>query len=694
MYSPTQHQPFSALDTLSLAATALTSNSSNSNSGSNSTSNSAKSSNPGSSGSGTGGEGSNLTRPKSAAEGNETNNSNGNETADNANSNTETNGAGNNENGESQADLHHEEQMANIGALGDGQGNLEGSGAEPDRDEDGNRNLAKSEHGSDNQNQNSLDHNDNHHHHHHHDNDQDNGHHQQNEQDNEQHGNENGNEQDSQQAANLALLSKYASNKSDSSGHGNINIDGVNVNIDDSTVGGGVEGVTGVDGATGVNGVDDDDYGYTNSSGLAIHPSLAAMSTDSNIYSAPGDFGNQYASFYGQNGSNQQGGQNQQPHGGRNGQHKQGGQQGGNGINTQGNLNGVNGEDGLNLMSISNITSSPNTRNMNNGNTNSNINNNSGNGRNLNVRTTLPPLQSINLAAAAMTGGAELSPSQGHNNHGHNGHNYHNNHNGHNSHNQILSPDSLPPVSSLNQYNDGTNNGGNSTYLHNGGNLVDVNSFDSFGASPGSHSGLINANGKRVHDQDEYNPNSNNSHSLNSTPTIRKKRQCAECNGWFSNLATHRSIHMANNSRPHTCDVCNRGFARPNDLFRHQKSHRDDAPFRCPLFVRGSGNGGVNGMNNGMNGLGGGNNGLNGIGIGEPACHQNGGFSRCDTYKNHLKAMHFEYPAGTKKKMRNGTAGKCKACQQAFATSDEWIATHIETGACKVVQQIKNGFGM
>ncbi|CAN6672269.1 hypothetical protein TRVA0_046S00166 [Trichomonascus vanleenenianus] len=158
--------------------------------------------------------------------------------------------------------------------------------------------------------------------------------------------------------------------------------------------------------------------------------------------------------------------------------------------------------------------------------------------------------------------------------------------------------------------------------------------------------------------------------------TARKKKQCSECNGWFSNLATHKSIHMSEHSRPHTCNVCGRGFARPNDLIRHQKSHQGDAPFRCPLFTKHNTTPSHPGQHSSQLIL-------------EPACHQNGGFSRCDTYKNHLKAMHFDYPPGTKKRDRAGVSGKCKGCGDMFETADEWIATHIETGQCDGIKRIR-----
>lgn len=160
--------------------------------------------------------------------------------------------------------------------------------------------------------------------------------------------------------------------------------------------------------------------------------------------------------------------------------------------------------------------------------------------------------------------------------------------------------------------------------------------------------------------------------SPNGSGSARRKKQCPQCMGWFSNLATHKSIHLADNSRPHTCQVCGRGFARPNDLFRHQKSHRGDAPFRCPLFVKPSINSRPDPSSGNL----------------EPACHQTGGFSRCDTYKNHLKAMHFEYPAGTKKRDRNGMSGRCKGCGLSFQSTEDWITEHIEKHECEGIKRI------
>lgn len=144
----------------------------------------------------------------------------------------------------------------------------------------------------------------------------------------------------------------------------------------------------------------------------------------------------------------------------------------------------------------------------------------------------------------------------------------------------------------------------------------------------------------------------------------RKKRQCPQCNLYFSNLATHKSTHLKPTSRPHVCKYCHRGFARPNDLFRHTKCHwkeigSDRGQFKCPFKL-------TLGESNSE----------------DHCCHPLGIFSRCDTFKNHLKAIHFKYPAGTRKEQRSKVAGTCRLCQQQFANVDDWLTNHVEKGTC------------
>ncbi|ODV68404.1 hypothetical protein HYPBUDRAFT_151894 [Hyphopichia burtonii NRRL Y-1933] len=148
----------------------------------------------------------------------------------------------------------------------------------------------------------------------------------------------------------------------------------------------------------------------------------------------------------------------------------------------------------------------------------------------------------------------------------------------------------------------------------------------------------------------------------------RKKRQCPECKLYFSNLATHKSTHLKPTSRPHICQYCNRGFARPNDLFRHVKCHwkeigSDKGQFKCPFKHHSPG---------------------------DYCCHSSGIFSRCDTFKNHLKAIHFQYPNGTKKDQRNKVPGECRMCHAQFKNVDDWLLNHIETNECQYGEYNKN----
>lgn len=358
------------------------------------------------------------------------------------------------------------------------------------------------------------------------------------------------------------------------------------------------------------------------------------------------------------------------------------------------------------LMSIANLTSpaglksdhsffDPNVLAMNNNNPSKNS-----------PSRPLPSLQSLGTSTIQHRNSKSISPSSSpyydSNNHRH----------------SMSGMEPLPPVSSLT-----SNTNIDNTLLSLQSQLSE--NHNNYNQQMQSNQTTDLPQGLLSNEDHNYQSSGSNNKSDSSSSNNRKKRQCSECFGWFSNLATHKSIHLGSNKRPHVCEECNRGFARPNDLFRHQKSHRGDAPFRCPFFfkpglmefgrtvegdsmkpdlkesphmMKRSGSTGSN--SNGASGKGRGN----GLGTGtaimtnhyypsnyhfEPSCHQNGGFSRCDTYKNHLKAMHFEYPPGTKKSQRNGVAGKCKACGEPFNSSDQWISEHVEPSQCFVMNKIK-----
>ncbi|PRT56610.1 Transcriptional regulator STP4 [Wickerhamiella sorbophila] len=150
----------------------------------------------------------------------------------------------------------------------------------------------------------------------------------------------------------------------------------------------------------------------------------------------------------------------------------------------------------------------------------------------------------------------------------------------------------------------------------------------------------------------------------------RPRRKCDICNGYFGNLSTHKSVHISKDFRSHICFVCGRKFSRTTDLSRHEQLHRG-AAYKCPLYCEKPLPADVQSVLNIL-----------------PSCHQNGCFTRGDTYKNHLKSMHFEYPSGTRKADRRASRGNCQACGQMFDNADIWMSSHIETGICSGVQTI------
>lgn len=149
----------------------------------------------------------------------------------------------------------------------------------------------------------------------------------------------------------------------------------------------------------------------------------------------------------------------------------------------------------------------------------------------------------------------------------------------------------------------------------------------------------------------------------------RKKRECPICHNFYSNLTTHKSIHNKG-SKPYACTTCSRAFKRLNDLIRHEKCHLSKLgawEYQCPFHP---------GQNSG-------------VPRGQ-LCHQTGYFTRCDTYKNHLKAIHFKYPPNTLKSERSKVSGHCKECGMFFNSVQEWLKTHIENNACPKIINFNN----
>lgn len=106
------------------------------------------------------------------------------------------------------------------------------------------------------------------------------------------------------------------------------------------------------------------------------------------------------------------------------------------------------------------------------------------------------------------------------------------------------------------------------------------------------------------------------------------------------------------------CKHCNARFKVKGYLTRHLKKHSASKAFKCPFYTEPK------------------------SGTSVTKCHPSGGFSRRDTYKTHLKALHFIYPPGTRSAERSYTNGRCAGCFQYFENNAVWLETHIETGAC------------
>lgn len=114
---------------------------------------------------------------------------------------------------------------------------------------------------------------------------------------------------------------------------------------------------------------------------------------------------------------------------------------------------------------------------------------------------------------------------------------------------------------------------------------------------------------------------------------------------------------VARQKSSYDCLYCDALFKVKGYLTRHLKKHNSLKAFVCPFYEE-EGNLGTK-------------------------CHPTGGFSRRDTYKTHLKALHFIYPPGTKLTERNEVGGRCAGCFEHFESNHQWLVRHIEVGECK-----------
>lgn len=114
--------------------------------------------------------------------------------------------------------------------------------------------------------------------------------------------------------------------------------------------------------------------------------------------------------------------------------------------------------------------------------------------------------------------------------------------------------------------------------------------------------------------------------------------------------------------KEYVCKECDASFKVKSYLTRHMRKHNNAKAFVCPFFEESELECGAKNATK---------------------CHPTGGFSRRDTYKTHLKALHFIYPPGTKSSDRNSIGGRCAGCFEFFDSNADWLKNHIEGGACK-----------
>lgn len=122
---------------------------------------------------------------------------------------------------------------------------------------------------------------------------------------------------------------------------------------------------------------------------------------------------------------------------------------------------------------------------------------------------------------------------------------------------------------------------------------------------------------------------------------------------------THELNGETDDLLKYQCSHCGAKFKVKGYLTRHVKKHNTSKAFHCP-FYKDYADGGK-----------------------RSKCHPTGGFSRRDTYKTHLKALHFIYPPGTKSNERSSVSGRCAGCFQCFENNMQWLETHIENGGCR-----------
>lgn len=145
---------------------------------------------------------------------------------------------------------------------------------------------------------------------------------------------------------------------------------------------------------------------------------------------------------------------------------------------------------------------------------------------------------------------------------------------------------------------------------------------------------------------------------------VTKKIKVEGFNVSLDHLSETDGASSGDEELKYKCDQCDSKFKVKSYLTRHRRKHNNANAFVCPFFEA------DDAPQEAKNGT---------------RCHHTGGFSRRDTYKTHLKALHFIYPPGTKSSDRSTIGGRCAGCFDFFESNANWLKSHIEGNQCKAI---------
>lgn len=190
----------------------------------------------------------------------------------------------------------------------------------------------------------------------------------------------------------------------------------------------------------------------------------------------------------------------------------------------------------------------------------------------------------------------------------------------------------------------------------------DINLSPTVSNSSSNNESILSANHKQLHKKKHIEDSPLTNHSSPLTPGHHDKLAHITSPSSSENITDLAGDDLSGDDKVHQCPHCDAVFKIRGYLTRHLKKHAVKKAYSCP-FHKYSVYIDENNITH--------------------KCHPNGGFSRRDTYKTHLKSRHFKYPKGTKTKSRANSSGTCSMCGEHFPNAEIWCEIHVEGGECK-----------